>query len=470
MCLFFHGKFFPINFDVMEGMPLKKIVSYVFFLPLFFLLVSCSKGDYVNVIPENSIAVASIDAQSLFGGDYGSRLGKILKVEKGQDCGVDISEKLYMFETVDGNVGIAAKVSDKDKLVDWLDYLAKNNYCTAIIKQDKYWFTIFKNSWVIGFSSDALVALGPVLPAAQAEVKRTIIGYLGQDSDNGIKSSPIFEWLDSMKAPVAIVAQAAALPDKFVAPFTIGAPKDADASQVMLAAELNKDVNGCFVIMGEVFSFDKKIDDELKKSQQIYRPVTEKYLEKMPSDVALGVFINVDGSRFINLLHSNKAFQAILAGINTAIDMDNIIKSIDGDVAIMSRGVQSGVAGLGMLAQLKGKSFLDDVDYWKQSCPPGSTISDIGKNAYCYKNGDLSYPFGVTDDMQFYLGTLEKTGNQQQGGEMASCLSRDAVSKIKGHKLAIVLNVKALSGDNDGVAQFVESLLGDVKTILYIMK
>ena len=168
MCLFFHGKFFPINFDVMEGMPLKKIVSYVFFLPLFFLLVSCSKGDYVNVIPENSIAVASIDAQSLFGGDYGSRLGKILKVEKEQDCGVDISEKLYMFETVDGNVGIAAKVSDKDKLVDWLDYLAKNNYCTAIIKQDKYWFTIFKNSWVIGFSSDALVALGPVLPAALA--------------------------------------------------------------------------------------------------------------------------------------------------------------------------------------------------------------------------------------------------------------------------------------------------------------
>ena len=33
-----------------------------------------------------------------------------------------------------------------------------------------------------------------------------------------------------------------------------------------------------------------------------------------------------------------------------------------------------------------------------------------------------------------------------------------------------MLNVKALSGDNDGVAQFAESLLGDVKTILYIMK
>ena len=57
---------------------------------------------------------------------------------------------------------------------------------------------------------------------------------------------------------MALVAQAQALPEKFVAPFTLGAPKNADASQIVIAAEMNVQ-KGMLRIKGETFSFNPSI-------------------------------------------------------------------------------------------------------------------------------------------------------------------------------------------------------------------
>ena len=49
------------------------------------------------------------------------------------------------------------------------------------------------------------------------------------------------------------VTQAQALPEKFVAPFTLGAPKDTDPSQVVIAADICKGTMGSFIIRGKKF-------------------------------------------------------------------------------------------------------------------------------------------------------------------------------------------------------------------------
>lgn len=63
-----------------------------------------------------------------------------------------------------------------------------------------------------------------------------MVRFLHADEDAGVKSSRLFAQLDSIDSPIAMVAQVQALPEKFVAPFTLGAPKDADASQIVIAA------------------------------------------------------------------------------------------------------------------------------------------------------------------------------------------------------------------------------------------
>ena len=120
-----------------------------------------------------------------------------------------------------------------------------------------------------------------------------MVKYLKADEDEGITASPMFERLENITSPMAMVAQAQALPEKFVAPFTLGTPKDTDPSQVVIAAEMDvKD--GILQVKGETFSFNKEIDEALKKAAQTYRPIKGSYVKSMPADALAGIFIPAD--------------------------------------------------------------------------------------------------------------------------------------------------------------------------------
>lgn len=452
----------------------RQAVALSLLLPFIFLLCSCSDDDYLNAIPENSTAIVAIDAKQLAGseGDAHStnHLKEIFKVDDFSECGIDFSKKLYLFETIDGNVGIVAKVSDKGDLNTWLDKMAGDGFCQKTSKRKDCRFTVIKDAWVTGFSSDALVIIGPVLPVGQAEVRQQILKYLEQDDEQSIKASPLFDKLNTIESPIAIVSQVAALPDKIAAPFTIGAPKDADASQIMLAASVKKE-KGYLEIAGEPFSFNKSIDNSLKESYKVFRPIKGVYLESMPDDAFLGAFMNVEGQDFIKLLHANTAFQGLLTGVNMAIDMDNIIKSINGDMAVVMPSFSDSSTRIRLSAQLGNKSFLEDIGYWKQSCPPGSKIEDCGKDFYCYTNGSMSYYFGVSADMQYYSGSTPDEAHNSIL-KAAKPLPANILSKLKGQKLCLVLNVEALFRDDKSgiLSNVITPLFGETNYILYSVK
>lgn len=460
-------------------------------LPVLFAFVlslaSCSGDDYVDTIPENSIAVVSIDMKKTMGqtgvdeNKAATLVNELLKVDDASECGIDFTSKIYVFESAEGNIGLVAKVSDDGKLDKWFNELSKNGYCQQTLERSDSRFTVIKDSWVAGFSSDALLVMGPVMVAQQAEAKQQIAKYLKQEEEQSIKGTPMFDKLDSLSSPIAVVAQAAALPSKFVAPFTLGAPKEADPSQIIIAAEMNAD-NGSLVIKGETFSLNKSIDNALKESVKVFRPITDKYLKTMPDNAAFGMFMNVDGKDFIGLLHSNKSLQALLTGLNTAIDMDNIIKSIDGDLSVVMHQFGDDNAAMQMSAQLGSKSFLDDVDYWKQSCPSGSKITDWAKDAYCFTNGSMSYYFGVTSDLQYYSGSTEELallsagkldGNSDAQANAYKPLLTGVEDKIKGQRMCMVLNIGSIldkEGSDSAVSGLLKPLLGNINTVIYTIK
>ena len=81
----------------------------------------------------------------------------------------------------------------------------------------------------------------------------------------------------------------------------------------------------------------------------------------------------------------------------------------------------------------------------------------------------MSYYFGVTDDMQFYSASTEVEALNVLS-ESETPLPEDIQELIKGKRFAVVFNVGAyssLSGQQGGV---VKTLLGETKTILYVMK
>lgn len=453
---------------------MKRNLLAILSVAITMFLTSCSGDSYLNAIPGESNALISMDMGKLANDNKLSDKENLLKtmfhVDDMKDCGLDLSEKLYLFESPDGNLGVCAKVDDSGDLEDWLTKLSKAGICKTVTEHRGFHFTVLKDTWVVGFSDDAFLVMGPVVGSAQDEMISTISKYLKADEDEGIKGRPIFDKLDSIPSAMAMVAQAKALPAQFVAPFTLGAPKGTDASQVLIAAEISVS-DGCMDIKGETFSFNKGVDAAIKKASTVYRPIKGKYVATMPQNAFAGIFVNVEGTKFLPMMQTNKGIQAMLAGINSAIDMDNIIRSVNGDMTILMPTMTDKNTSIMMGAQLANSKWLADVDYWKQSCPKGGRIIDSGKNAFYYTDGTTNYFFGVTPDLQYFSGS-NKVMAENSIKANAKPISKKLQQKITGQKLVMVINAGGM-GSNKGlsaITSLMSPIFGKFNSIVYSLK
>ena len=454
---------------------MKKTRFFIIASLMIVLMSACSDNDYLNAIPSKSTAVISIDVSRLNGQEQEQNQEHILKtmlhVDDVSKCGLDVKEKVYLFETIDGNLGLCAKVADEGDVSNWLSELSQQRICSTVTERKGFHFAVLKDSWLVGFSSKALLVMGPVVAEAQAEMQRQMVRYLNADEDAGIKSSKLFAQLDSIDSPMAMVAQAVALPEKFVAPFTLGAPKDADASQIVIAAGMDVE-DGVLKIAGRTFSFNPSINQALVKSQQVFRPIQGDYVQSMPDDAMAGIFMNVAGSRFLPLVQSNQSLQTLLMGINASIDMDHILRSVDGDMSIVLPTLGADHMQMMMAARLSHAKWLSDVDYWKQSCPKGSTIGNWKSNAFCYSSGKTCFYFGVTDDKQFF------SGNDEVSAESSIRPSSHPISKrvqnmIRGEKMVMVINLEKSGGGGSAmqaVTGLLSPLFGQLTAVVYTLK
>lgn len=441
-----------------------KAVAVMALFSFALLFSSCSGDDYINAIPQSSTLLMSTNPAKLTGTGSQHLLKSLLKVSDIDKSGIDFSANVYFFEDARYNIGLCAKVSDDDKLADMLQQAGCH-----VEKRRGFRFALLPGNWIIGFSDVSVLMMGPVVPAAQNDMKVQMAQYLKQDEDEGIKGTPLMERLQTIDAPMALVCQAQALPEQFVTPFTVGAPRDADPSDIMIAASMEVK-NNRLIIKGQTFSFKKQIEAALQKAQKTYRPIKGDYVKSMSANDAMGLFMNVDGKNFHKLIRQNKGISGMLTGINTAIDMDNIIKSIDGDMALTASGFGKGSLQMTMAAKLGNANWLKDVSYWKQSVPQGGHIGDWGKNCFYYTGNQTAYYFGVTGDMQYM------SGGSREAALRSICpskhpLSTDIQQLITGEKLVMLINFGSLKDEKaQAVTAMLKPLFGNLNTIIYMMK
>ena len=428
------------------------------------MLSSCSGDDYINAIPESSTLLMSTNTAKLTGVGSQQLLKSLLHFKNIDRTGIDFSANVYFFEDARYNIGLCAKVSDDDKLVDMLQQAG-----CRVEKRRGFRFVLLQGNWIVGFSDVSVLLMGPVIPAAIDEMKGQMVQYLKQGEDEGIKGTPLMERLQAIDAPMAMVCQASALPEQFITPFTIGAPRDASPSDIMIAASMEVS-HGRLLISGQTFSFKKQIDEALKKAQQTYRPIKGDYVKTMSISDGMGLFMNIDGKNFHKLIRQNRGVSTMLMGINTAIDMDNIIKSIDGDMALIASGLGNDKLQMMMGAKLGNSNWLKDVVYWKQSVPKGGRIGNWGKNCFYYTGNQTAYYFGVTDDMQYMSGGSKDEALRSIRPSQEP-INNDLQQLIIGNKLVMLINFEALRDQKaQAITSMLKPLFGELNTIVYTMK
>lgn len=453
----------------------KSFMHILVLMSCICINLSCSNDDYTNAIPANSKAIISIDAGEMEPTDGNDGKGIISALFK--DCGIDesgldLTTRIYLFETAEGNLGACMKVDDSDDLNTCFEKLKEKGICDKVIKKRDFNFTLLKGSWAIGYNDKAMLIQGPILPAQQADAIRAIGRWLKQEDDDGIKSSPLFEKLNSIEGSMTMVAQADALPEKLSIPFTIGQPKSSDASQILIAASMTATKDGCLLINGNTFSLNKQVDEELQKSTGKLRKINGRYTNNISGKSLCSIFMNVNGPDFVDIAHNNPALGALLAGANTAIDMDNILRCVNGDFAISIGSYDENDMKISMVAQLANRNFLKDVDYWKKSCPAGTQIEDCGKDYFHLKGSETSLWFGASDSNEFFASSDNDIATNILKPSLHP-IPRSITKHIQGNRLCMILNISEGFGDNKALsnaADIIKPIFGDIKTIIYTLK
>ena len=410
------------------------------------VLLSRGGNGYMNVIPPRVKALVAVE---------------LSKIGVGDVPGIDFSRKAYLFETSDGSFGLVAAVDSKSDVESFFESLQKTGKATKTVERKGYLFTVINDNFVVGLSSSALLVMGPAVADEQASIQRKMVKYLSCDED-AVSASPLFSHLSTLEGPVAIVAQADALPEKFVMPLTLGAPRGTKADQLLLSATM--DITGeCLTLKCSTFSFDDKINSALKASHSKLRPLTDKHLATISADNMLSVACNVKGTDFVELLRSNESLRTMLIGINTAIDIDKMLRGVDGDL-IMSLPSLGDKLHLSLLADASDVSWQQDVDYWKKSCPAGTQIESCGRDSYMLKGTDFDACFGVKDGKLLYVvPSLESVLNV--GTKALRPLSPAVIEQVKGSRFVAVLSLSSATRQKPELS-VVSSFLPNLKTIV----
>lgn len=310
---------------------MRNYISLSLLTCIMLIMTACSKGEHTNCIPANSIALISISSEEITKNN--SPIQNILTpiIGSGEQMikGMDLSKDIYLFETVDGMLGVSVSLTDNDALQD---YLHSQSSMTDLEETEGINFFVTKSNWLMGFDSSRLLVMGPVVNSATElkKMKMRIVSMMNLEKEESITTSELWDYLSKMQGSVKLVAQASALPEQLIAPCTIGAPKGTDPTDIIVKGEI------CFkdsiaYIVGETMSFNPNIDQSLNKTKQLYRPFTNDWKKLMSNEDIIGVFMNVDGAEYMPHLMANKALSTMLLGT----DAFDKIKGNNGDLAIL---------------------------------------------------------------------------------------------------------------------------------------
>ena len=378
--------------------------------------------DCLAVIPKGSLMVGRVEAKAIH---------------------PDLAQlgSAWVFEDKDGQLGLVLPLPREKYLTDWI---SKTDPQAQTDERRGVQFATLSNGFVVGWVGGKVLAMGPVVEAGRSQLMQKMVGYLKNDEE---WTSPMMERLKSMGQPTAFVAQTDALPEALTAFLQVGAPKGHGQSDILVAATIestsgNGGSERVVKIKTETFSPKKKIDEALKASLEKYGTIEGIYLGTIDDANPYTVAANFSGNGVVEMLRGNDALRVLIAGLNTAIDIDKMLSSVDGDLVLtMPRQKQ-----FQLVARSPEASWLKDVGYWKSSAPEGVTLSDWQPLGYHLHGKEQSAYFGMTMKGELYMASSDSLARRATQPS-AHPMNADLQQLVKGERMVAIINVKSLTDD-----------------------
>lgn len=382
---------------------MKKLAFLLILLST--LIVSCSDSDdYMDAVPKKSPLVVSVDLMKYKGMDSNVFMRSLFHIHNMTTRGIDLTQKVYAFESPEGFYGLCCCVSDEDNLKE---LMGKNGFKLTDFRECT--FSVLGNSWVVGFNAKSLLVMGPVTAGEQRNLMVKMASYLKQDADKGLRASDLVHQLDSIQEPMAMVAAMTSLPELMRSSLMLCAPKDMDANQLYYRAGIS--VSSDYVqVDGAIFAKNHKDDETIRDYQ----------LRQM--DVLRGKYSSyIDEHNFVSILLNSKTTMTELTQGKT--DFDKLFSALNVGSDINYRKIFDTSSGEMLVSVPAHSSQLHLL------------VSRLTADWHQFVPADMSEkPIGVAEDGTFFMGIPYK--------EVAQHGKWDAV--VKGKRAAMLVNLAEL--------------------------
>jgi len=407
---------------------MKKFKYLLFSIFLAVLCVACSNDEYKMLIPKNAKAVVAVNLKQLFDGyelpeSAKSKIYNLLKlfvsgsdsdllidlIEGNEDSGIDFNEPFYIFKAPDSFWGASLKVDDIDDLDELFSLMYRQNLCNKPVEKDDYKWTDILDDISAVYNEDVLSLM---FSNSISDTKKKQNALLNNDEEDTFFATEKFSKMDDMEGPLKFLFSA----DAFVN------YNDKDFKNVIdnlhaLLPEGVRPVDVCVVgdlstgkgivnVDYELFSTNKKTQMLLEKEDNKYKKIKGDFIGA-PNDFACWLALGVKGEDFVRKLKQFNTIDQYIIKLERAIDIENILQSISGDVALLlpNNFENDELSAFVLSANLNNTDFLKSVDLWmNQMVDFNATMDEVAKNSYVLKADSMQLNWGV-DNKNIYFAT-----------------------------------------------------------------
>lgn len=447
----------------------KKTISQLSVLTLLVVfLAACSKkAEYVNVIPADATAVASIDLKSLVNKagmndkenetakqklmealKSGTSAATFQQLEKVMNnpttSGLDLEAPFYIFSSPQTESGaFVAKVSSKDDLRASLDVMAKEQICEPVNSADGYDFTTL-NGMLLAYNETTAIIL-PIDGTSDTETaKETVNKLMKQGADKSITKSGAFQKMEKQKNDINFFASMSAIPAAYRSQISIGLPTDIQLEDISVVGGLSFD-NGKIALKTENYTENEAVKSLLKKQKDSFEATNGKFVKYFPVSTLMFLNVGVKGEGLYNLLSENKEFSNTVS-IAKSDEVKEIFSSFDGDISVGLINVTMNSAPTFLAyADIKNVKALEALYKNKQALGlnRGEDILELSQNEYVFKTRGMNIFFGVKDKQMY--ATNDELLYKSVGKEVDKSISEAPyAAEMKNKTFFMAINTEAI--------------------------
>jgi len=439
----------------------------LFFVIILAVLSSCSKNDYLNVIPKDATYVSSVNMANIAQkgelgesplmdmakGYMGIMLSKDAQetvksyMEDPREMGIDFTAPIYIFKTPAQAMGVTMKVGSDDKLEGFLKLLQDQNMCSKPVERDGMFTGTILDDIDFAYNDNTFLLVMSLNDGGSAVRLQQIIKLFEQEKDDSFLSTEAYEKMDDDKKDIIIYSNLAAVPIDYAMTVKSLVPNGVKLADVEIFASLAFQ-DGRAVLSSEINGKTESAQKALDEANKHFRKIEGRYIDSPSENFFVWGCAGVDGNWLLNTLKQDVKIKQMLFLVERAIDIEQIIRSVDGDLSVVlpstfvTGNSANSVIDFIATAKIKDEKFLDDVPDWKQSMKEYNIkMIETGKNNWVLSGGDMKINWGVDDD-NVYIATSDAFNSN--AFSKRSQVLKDYESEIKDNLVFIYMNLSSL--------------------------